>query len=267
MDWSKTKSIFIIVFLVLDIFLMSLFVNKVSESNPETLSQATFEEKLKADKIKYPKTLSQDPTEEKYIQAKSRKFKDEDISVLKDQDVTIINESTIHSTLDEPVPLDKDFSPDDLNDFMENQVIDGDKYSFWNYSTEEQTITYYQTYRGRQLFNNTNGKIVLTVNNDNKIVSYKQSMLEDLNEFGEDKSIIPSFVALQGLYTNQKISPDSVVHKPKLGYWTFLSEESQVLAPTWHFVVESGDKKENLFINAVEGQIVEISKPEKETLE
>ncbi|MCR8849881.1 two-component system regulatory protein YycI [Rossellomorea sp. SC111] len=267
MDWSKTKSIFIIVFLVLDIFLMSLFINKVGESNPETLSQATFEEKLKADKIKYPKTLSQDPTEEKYIQAKSRKFKDEDLNVLKNQDVTILNENTIHSTLDDPVALDKDFSPDDLADFMKNQVLDGNKYSFWDYNKDEQIITYFQTYQGRQLFNNTNGKIVLTVNNENKIVSYKQSMLEDLNEFGEDKSIIPSFVALQGLYTNQKIGTGSVVHKPKLGYWTFLSEESQVLAPTWHFVVESGNKEEDLFINAVEGQIVEINKPEKETLE
>lgn len=32
-------------------------------------------------------------------------------------------------------------------------------------------------------------------------------MLEDLNEFGENKLIIPSFEAMQALYTSQKISP------------------------------------------------------------
>ncbi|BCB06075.1 two-component system regulatory protein YycI [Bacillus sp. KH172YL63] len=267
MDWSKTKSIFIIVFLILDIFLMSLLVNKISESNPETLSQATFEDKLKADKITYPKTLTKDRIEEKYIVAKSRKFTDEDIKSLKNQEVNIINENTIHAALDEPYELEDDFSEEDLNDFLKTQLIGGDKYSFWQYNKDEQSIIYYQTFRGRQLFNNTNGKIILNVNNNNQIVSYRQSMLEDLNEFGENKLIIPSFEAMQALYTSQKISPGSVVKKPKLGYWTFLAEESQVLAPTWHFIIESGDKQEDLFINAVEGHIVEVTKPEKETLE
>lgn len=132
MDWSKTKSIFIIVFLILDIFLMSLLVNKISESNPETLSQATFEDKLKADKITYPKTLTKDRIEEKYIVAKSRKFTDEDIKSLKNQEVNIINENTIHAALDEPYELEDDFSEEDLNDFLKTQLIGGDKYSFGN---------------------------------------------------------------------------------------------------------------------------------------
>ncbi|MGM0830877.1 MAG: two-component system regulatory protein YycI [Bacillota bacterium] len=269
MDWSKTKSIFIIVFLILDIFLMSLFINKVSESNPETLSQVSFEEQLKTDKIDYPKNLSKDPLKEAYISAKTKVFTEKEIEKLKNQEVYFVTDNTIHSTLDEPYSISEKFSPDELNDFMKNQVAGGEKYSFWKYNKDEQTIIYYQTYKDRQLFNNSNGKVILILNKESEIVSYKQTRLENLEELsGEKKSLLTSLQALQVLWTNHKITTGSTIKTPELGYYTFLSrEESQVLAPTWHFVVESGDIKEDLFINAVEGQIFEVSKPEKEILE
>ena len=64
MDWSKTKTIFIVVFLILNVFLVSTFISKVSESNLDTLGQWTIDEQLKSENIKYPKDLSSEVVRE-----------------------------------------------------------------------------------------------------------------------------------------------------------------------------------------------------------
>ena len=60
MDWSKIKTIFIITFLILDVYLLFQFM-KIRDANKyEVITEASFEEKLKADEIKYV-DLPKDP--------------------------------------------------------------------------------------------------------------------------------------------------------------------------------------------------------------
>ena len=56
MDWNKTKSIFIIVFLILNIFLLTMFVQKhqTSQFAETSIEETSIEVKLKEDKITYP---------------------------------------------------------------------------------------------------------------------------------------------------------------------------------------------------------------------
>ena len=271
MDWSKTKSIFIVVFLILDIFLLSLFINKISESNPAILESSKIEDKLEAENIEYH-NLSKEAIKEAFISAKTKKFTDSDVDKLKNQEVTITNNNTIHSSLSDPYSFNEKFSPDELKDFMKTYIVNGEDYSFWKYNKEEGKIIYYQTYNDKPLFHNMNGQVILYLNKDNEIVSYKQTMLEEIKAFsGEKKSIFTPFQALQVFYENNKIPPESKVKKAELGFSTLSplseSQESQVLSPTWHFVIEHEDKKEDLFLNAFEGQIIEVEKSEKDLLE
>lgn len=267
MDWSKTKSIFIIVFLVLDIFLLTIFMNKIRESNPDTLGQTTIEETLKAANIKYPPKLSKEPVKDAIISASTKKISEKDLDKLKDQEVNAVNDNTINSTLKEPVSISENFSPDELKDFLKKHILNGEQYSFWKYSKEEQTIVYFQMFKDRKIFNNANGKLILYLNTDREIVSYKQTLLDNLKESTGKKQLVTPFDALRFLVENNEIENGSeIVGVPSLGYSTFGPiDEYQVLAPTWHFVVEKNDKKEDVFINAVEAQIVEITNPEKET--
>ncbi|WP_064092074.1 two-component system regulatory protein YycI [Rossellomorea aquimaris] len=265
MDWSKTKSIFIVVFLILDIFLLSLFINKLSNSNPETLGRTNFEDILKADKIEYP-SFSKDLKKEAYISAKTKKFTTADIDEFEEQEINIVNDNTIHSTLSKPYPLSDKRSPEELKDFMTSFIIDGEKYRFWKYNEEDQTIVYYQTYKDKFLFHNINGEVTLNLTKENEIVSYKQTMLEDVKAFsGEKKSVYTPIQALQIFYENNKIASGSKVENVELGYSTLLPKaESQFLTPTWHFTVKNGDNKEDLFLNAFEGEIIEFTRPDKE---
>ncbi|MCA1061090.1 two-component system regulatory protein YycI [Rossellomorea aquimaris] len=266
MDWSKTKSIFIIVFLVLDIFLLTIFMNKIRSSNPDTLEQTTFEETLKAANIQYPPKLSKEPVKDALISANTKKFTQKDLEKLKDQEVNAVNDNTINSTLNEPVPISENFSPDELKEFLKDHIVSGEQYSFWKYSKEDQTLVYFQTYKDRKIFNNTSGKLIFYLNTNREIVSYKQTLLDNLKETTGKKQLVAPFDALRFLVDNNEIDNGSeIVGVPSLGYSTFLSDDYQFLAPTWHFVVEKDGKKEDLFINAVEAQIVEITNPEKET--
>ncbi|WP_370296363.1 two-component system regulatory protein YycI [Rossellomorea marisflavi] len=266
MDWSKTKTIFIVVFLILNVFLVSSFIRKVSESNLDTLGQWTIEEQLKSENIKYPKDLSNEIVREPYIEAVAKKFKSEDLKDLKNQDARIVNENTVNSVLKDPLPISEKFKPEELNEFMKVNMIDGDKYSYWDIDKEKGTITYFQTYKDRKIYNNTNGMIVFQLNQSNEIVSYTQTMFDSIKELSdEQKQIITPFSAFSNLYNTQRIPAGSTVQRPVLGYSTFVPwEESQVLAPTWHFVVKNGDETEDYYQNAFEGQFLDTSTTDKD---
>ncbi|MDQ7860055.1 hypothetical protein RCO48_00360 [Peribacillus frigoritolerans] len=51
MDWNNTKSIFIMVFFVLNIFLLYQFLEKINDSQYESFTESTTEELLKEDEI------------------------------------------------------------------------------------------------------------------------------------------------------------------------------------------------------------------------
>jgi regulatory protein YycI of two-component signal transduction system YycFG len=269
MDWNKTKSIFIIVFLVLDIFLMTIFMDKIRASNPDTIVQTSFEETLKAAKITYPQKLSKEPIKDAYIRVSTKKISEKDLGKIKGQEVKTVNDNTINAILKEPISISEDFSPAELKDFLKENIIDGEQYSFWKYSKEDQTLVYYQTYNDRKIFNNENGKLILYLNSEREIVSYKQTLLENIKESTGKKSLVTPFDALRFLVENNEIANGSkIVDVPSLCYSTFVPiDDYQVLAPTWHFIVEKEGKKEDLFINAVEAQIVKVTEPDKETLE
>ena len=51
MDWSKTKSIFIMVFFVLDIFLLYQYLEKKDNYQFEYIAEATLEDRLQEEEI------------------------------------------------------------------------------------------------------------------------------------------------------------------------------------------------------------------------
>ena len=82
MDWSKIKTIFIITFLILDVYLFFQFM-KIRDANKyEVITEASIEDKLKADEIKYV-NLPKDPIKDQYISAKPKTVYKRDIAQAK----------------------------------------------------------------------------------------------------------------------------------------------------------------------------------------
>ncbi|MGM0843367.1 MAG: two-component system regulatory protein YycI [Bacillota bacterium] len=269
MDWSKTKSIFIIVFLILDIFLLTLFINKYNESQYDFLGETKFEDRLQVDNIKYEQPLTKEPEKQPYINAITKAFTAEDIKELKNQSVEIIDSTMISSKLeDSQYVLSEKFKSEELTDFINKNVLHGEAYSFWGVDEEQRRILYYQNYKGMPIFKNINGELAIYFNEDRKIVSYTQTLMTDFEEFTEEKSVIAPIQAVETLYDKEKLLPDSSVRSPQIGFYTLVPEaERQVLSPAWHFTVTREDETEHHFVNAFEGNIIEFTNTEKEILE
>jgi regulatory protein YycI of two-component signal transduction system YycFG len=259
MDWNKIKSIFIISFLILDIYLMYEFfkMQDVSEVERQTTTDASIEKRLMADEIEYV-TLPKGYVEDQYLKAKPKVFTDEDIqnTILDDQVIKIMNSTELESTLDKPLEISDRFGPSELNSYIKSHILYGEHYRFWERSTDGKMITYYQHFDGKTLFKNTNGKLVFHINDDNEIYSYYQSYFEEVKELSKSEKIIQPINAIEALYESGVLKPKSKITEVELGYYTLipLSDKTQVLNPAWCFVV---DDKENLFVDAFEGKIID----------
>ena len=163
-------------------------------------------------------------------------------------------------TLEKPLQLSSKFEPAELSDFLKDNVLYGDHYQFWEKNDKKNTITFFQQYENFPLYQNLSGMITFTYNSDNQIISYRQTYLEGMEKIPEKEDILPPLKAIETLHQKGILKPKSKITKIELGYSTLIQlAASQVLAPTWRFVV---DDKESLFVNAFEGQIIQFNTDE-----
>jgi regulatory protein YycI of two-component signal transduction system YycFG len=266
MDWSKIKTIFIITFLILDVYLLFQFM-KIRDANKyEVITEASVEEKLKADEIKYV-DLPKDPIKAQYLSAKPKTFTQEDTKKLKGQTVILkgVGTTTLQATLEKPLQLTAKFEPAELSSYLTDNVLFGEDYLFGEKSDKDQTITYYQQSEKFPLYKNINGMIIFKLDEDNQIVSYEQTFLEEMEKLTAKEDILAPLKAIETLHQKGMLKSKSKITRIELGYSTLIQlAASQVLAPTWRFEV---DGKESLFVNAFEGQIIQFNSDENSKVE
>ncbi|WP_191991802.1 two-component system regulatory protein YycI [Bacillus aerolatus] len=253
MDWSKTKTIFIAVFLILDIFLLMVFFNKHSASQFEFIQEASIEDKLKSYNIEYEK-LPEEVSEETIITAKTKKFTKKETDRLLNQTVKLsLNQLILDSYLQKPFKLGEE-KLEDMKSFVESDVLFGDQYRYWGMNDEKNIAIFYQHYDNKKMFENKNGKLEIKLNNNGEIYAYSQTLLENLEENGKSESILSAYQAIETLYKNGLIKPNSKISNVELGYYTVVTE-LQVLSPTWYFKIKNGEKTERMYVNAFDGSI------------
>ncbi|MBS4189861.1 two-component system regulatory protein YycI [Bacillus sp. FJAT-49705] len=267
MDWSRIKTIFILTFLVLDIYLMYEFFTLKDSSQYEYITETSLEKKLQAAEIEY-KELPKNHTKDMYLSAKPKNFNNELIeslekTKLKGQDLEVSTDNALKSILDKPYDLKDKFEVADVNSFVKNNVLNGDQYRFWK--KEGSTIYYYQQFNDKVFYHNNNGQLAIYLTEENDIASYRQTMLEDIEEISKEEKIIQPLKAIEALYENNSLEPKSKITKVELGYFTFdQTSTTQVLTPAWRFVIED---KEDLFVNAFEGQVFQLNTEDKNIVE
>jgi regulatory protein YycI of two-component signal transduction system YycFG len=264
-DWSKIKTIFIITFLILDVYLLFQFM-KIRDANKyEYVTEASIEEKLKVDEIQIEE-LPKATTKHPYLSAKPVTFTKSDLAKLKGQ-TALIKEPTavLQMELEKPVQLSLKFEPSELSAFIKENIINGDQYQFWEMNEQENTITYFQQYEYMTLYKNISGMLTFHLNSDNQIVSYEQTYLGEIEKQAAKGDILSPLKAIETLHQKGELKPKSKITKIELGYSTLIQlAASQALAPTWRFVV---DDQESLFVNAFEGQIIQFDSKEKTDVE
>nr|WP_239587040.1 two-component system regulatory protein YycI [Bacillus ectoiniformans] len=224
------------------------------------IKETSIEDKLETDNIQYGKLPNQ-MNKEPLVTAKAKEFTKTELTLLTNQEVRLSeSQVTVISELDKPVKLGEN-KEEDIRSFVNNHVLFGDKYRLSSIKEKEKQITFYQHYDDKKMFENINGKLELKLNGSGEIVSYEQTLLEDFHENGKPENVLPAFQAIQTLYKNGLIKPNSKISNVELGYYTVVQlTESQVLSPTWYFKIKNKDKEEELYVNAYDGSIYQTEK-------
>jgi regulatory protein YycI of two-component signal transduction system YycFG len=256
MDWSKIKTIFIVTFLILDVYLLYQFMNIRDANKYELITETPLEEKLKADDIQVSE-LPKAPIKDQYLSAKPKTFTKGDIGKLTGQTAVIEAPGTVlQVTLDKPYQLAKKFDPAEFAAFLKDNILYGDHYLYGEKSEKRGTITYYQQYDNLPLYKNISGMIIFNINEENQVVSYQQTYLEDMKNLTAEEELLQPLNAIETLHQKGLLKPKSKI-KVELGYSTLLQlTATQVLAPTWRVIVNDD---QSLFVNAFEGQIIEFT--------
>ncbi|MFJ8264040.1 two-component system regulatory protein YycI [Rummeliibacillus sp. NPDC094406] len=271
MDWNKTKTIFIIVFSILNVFLYTMYVNKYNEDMKIEFIGETdnISNRLKEENITF-KGQTDESENVSYISGKIKQFSQDELSHLQNQHIQIHNGTDLESKIISPTPL-TEITDESLTDFVEHNVYKGGSYKLWKINKEEKEAIFFQSSENRMIYYNQNAEIKIHWNDDLEITRYEQKMFDSLKSFGE-KYTLNSTEAVKAILANGYLPANSTVTKTQLGYSTLvLLTETQVLSPTWYIHVvlpkdKKGEKKEvDYFVNAVDGTIVDIEQNAKET--
>ena len=267
MDWNKTKSIFIVVFLILNVFLYSQYLSSYNEAQKvEVLSEKKIDAMLKDDNIRYgslPENIESAP----YISTKVREFTTADVKNSNTQVGKIVGNKALHVSFTKPVLLGNSVTRENLMEFTRTYIKGGENYTIWEMDGEKRTALLFQKVNNHTFYYNVNGYVRIYWNEKNEITNYEQTMLEKVEALEQQEPVLPPIKMIELLYTRNMLKPDSQVTSMKLGYSTYVQiTETQVFTPTWEIRVKPDEGKEEVFfINAVAGKIIELGFEDNKT--
>lgn len=261
MDWNKTKTIFIVVFSILNIFLYNLYFNQHTDAQSvQTIGKASIEELMKQENITYnlPQTIKDDFS---YISAKIKTFSKEELESLVSQTIFIVDNTKIESTMNKPVSIQNNKGEYYFLDFLTKYVWNGSEYEHWETDKKNRSAMFFQQVHGEPIFYSANAMLIIHWDENHEVTKYEQRMLEDFTSFNKKKDLMTQDEAVGSLITRGYVKQDSKILSVSPGYSTRAqpTAESQVFAPTWNIRVELKDGSiEEHFINAIEGKVIDF---------
>lgn len=267
MDWNKTKTIFIIVFSILNVFLYSLYLDRYTEAeNLEELSESSVDDKLNADNITYS-NLPENVEGMPYIRGETKVFTAKD-APQENVRVNIQDGKLLQVAYEKPIsPEGEAESAEALSAFVEEVVHKGTSYKLWEIDEEQNKAVYFQSFDGETLYFSEGGKVTVYWDNEGDIVRYEQTMFTDIIENQEPKELVTAITAIHTLYQKNLLERDLTITKTELGYSVHVqvSENRQMFVPTWHIQAELSDgSREDYFVNAVKDGVLELKKEEED---
>lgn len=267
MDWNKTKTIFIIVFSILNVFLYSLYLDRYTEAEKVEIlrNESSSVEELKEDNITYgnlPETVENQP----YINARMKEFQRNEVPSGKMRG-SVQGENLLAVELLEPQPLGDKASRETLTAFVSENVYQGGNYVFWEINKEENKAVFFQKVNGKTLYYSDNGRVTVYWNDKGEVTRYEQTIYENVELGKQPKELIPPIQAIYTLYQRGILPANTTIDAAEIGYSVYVqvSENDRMFLPTWRISATLADgTKEEYFINAVNNGIIELNKEESE---
>ncbi|AME08797.1 MULTISPECIES: two-component system regulatory protein YycI [Gemella] len=259
MNWNKIKTMFIYLFIALNVMLLGFYVYTVYKNKVEIVQEKeVIERAMKNDGIKIEENQ---PKKENlgYINVTGSNFKDikKETGGLKLEIETVDKYSKLKGTLDTAITnIDKNNYRAELDTFLAEKYKAGNHYMFSSYDATEKTVTYEQIIDGVRVFDNKNARLVFKVEANGDIKSFEQTAVTNIRK-DKNETLVTQSQAINRLYHEDLIPKDSRV-KATLGYYTYISQtENQVLIPTWYVeIVSKNDVVKKYYVDAIELNIL-----------
>lgn len=259
MQWSQIKTIFILCFLVLNIYLALQFFDKREQTDVSILErhESTLEDQLEAENITYG-DLPEEDLEESFISVGQKTFSDEEISMLNklknQKSTTVINKNLIISQYDKPIGFSSNQSNKEIEEYVKGTFIYPEEYEFWNWNKELNVLIFFQKKMDRPVYFNQNGLVLVFLDKNDELKFYVQTMLGDASTRRDRQSLIQPIKAIETLYDNNELYSGDDIGPVDIGFHTRvpLANGVQVFVPTWKVTV---NKEKSYFVNAMEGFI------------
>ena len=267
MDFRRIKIIFIITFAALNIYLLSVLLEK----NATTLSFGSesttlnIEEAMKADDISFP-TLSTNQEKIPLLKTDKGVTLETDQSKLVNQ-TTVFEDGVLFSTLSEPIPLEIDAEElaivdrTPITDFiLQGNVLNGAEYSFLTYLPLRRQLVYAQVANNIPIGDST-GSITFNLDPDYEVISYEQTFAGEAEVQGNSRTVISQKRAVEALYLNNQIPANSTVRAVQLTYYRTLSlSDMDIYSPMWYIEIEIENAPVEIRrVDALTGSIITTS--------
>lgn len=266
MDFKRIEIIFVLTFLALNIFLLTIYFDKSyydfssNGSNPEV----NFTEEMSKSNIELP-AFKDEINKVPYVQAEANDLLVESQNQLSNQKGKIEEKGSVFvSVLASPVELtkEKEFTAKDiekLTSFVKsNQILFGKDYQFFRYIKNSQQAIFTHVANNIPIADGTS-EVIFQLDDSKKVVSYKQSYAGPVTVQGESRELITDKSAVGILYQNNEISADTIIKKPVLSYYRTLDlEELSMYAPAWFIEIESNTDTQVMRVDAINGTILKV---------
>ncbi|MCD5325641.1 MULTISPECIES: two-component system regulatory protein YycI [Pontibacillus] len=266
MQWGQIKTLFILCFLILDVFLVFQFMNKTEQAQLGLLTDTSLEEQLKTEDIQLNNVPKEAP-KKSYISAKRYAFKEEDKEELEEnenQKPEIYGEDNniLISVFEEPVAVDLESSDETIEGTINNKILFGDEYQFWDYNEKYNVLIFFQRFKEDPIYYNESGIVMAQLNEEKDgITAFVQTHLDDLKSTEEKIDLVKPIQAIGNLFDKNKLYSGDVVSKFDVGYYTLVPLENgdRVFSPTWNIKV---NEDQNFIISGLEGQYISTDEDE-----
>src|SRR5690625_2652694 len=151
MQWSQIKTLFILSFLILDIYLFIQFLEKQDQVNVGVLEheESTIEQRLEDENITIPK-LPEEEVNEPFISVSQKIFTDKELKLverLKNQKTAVVN-NFIVSLFNKPIKISKNETMEGIESIVKASVVFPEEYIFWDWNQEMNILIFFQEKMG-----------------------------------------------------------------------------------------------------------------------
>ncbi len=265
MDFKKIENIFLITFMLLNIYLLISILNRSDLQHASTApDQVNLIREMEQIGIELP-NLTEEVREVYYVQADRNNLLEENIDQLENQAGSIAQDGSLYtSILSDPIEIEG--NPDDgftaadydiLDEFINSgAVLFGSEYTFLRYDNSENRFVYAQIVEGIPVADGTS-EISLFYGSDGNIISYQQSYAGPMTTQGSPMEIITDRQAVEVLFQNNAISSNTTVRQPILTYQRTLHlEDLSMYGPIWYIPVIDAGGERVLRVDAIERTII-----------